>query len=113
MIGARYLRFAASLGYDVIARDPLIDDATKAAHTAWKADIDKQFAANSVKLLPLYPEMNWLSLPNKNANAGLFNEAQAAMTRYAFGDGGWDTFNQNNASKYTAVVDEVNTALGL
>lgn len=113
VIGARYLRFAASLGYDVIARDPLIDDATKAAHTAWEADIDKQFAANSVKLLPLYPEMNWLSLPNKNANAGLFNEAQAAMTRYAFGDGGWDTFNQNNASKYTAVVDEVNTALGL
>ena len=57
--------------------------------------------------------MNWLSLPEKNANAGLLNEATTAIVQYVFGDGGWDTFNESNRSRYEAVVNEVNEALGL
>lgn len=113
VIGARYLRYAVSLGYDVTENDPLIDDATKAAHGAWKQDVEEQIAAGEVKFLPLYPEMNWLSLPEKNANAGLLNEATTAIVQYVFGDGGWDTFNESNRSRYEAVVNEVNEALGL
>ena len=61
----------------------------------------------------MYTDMNWLSLPNKNANANLVNLAGDAVIQYVFGDGGWNEFNENNREKYEAVVNEVNAALGL
>ena len=113
LIGAKYLRYSICLNQDITSNDPLIDDGTKAAHAAWIADIEKQIEDNQVKLLPLYSDMNWLSLPNKNANANLVNLASDAIIKYVFGDGGWSEFNESNRSKYEAVVNEINTALGL
>lgn len=113
LIGAKYLRYSICLNQDITSNDPLIDDGTKAAHAAWIADIEKQIEDNQVKLLPLYSDMNWLSLPNKNANANLVNLASDAIIKYVFGDGGWSEFNESNRSKYEAVVNEINAALGL
>ncbi|MGN1099702.1 MAG: hypothetical protein ACI4S9_05110, partial [Christensenellales bacterium] len=107
-IGARYLRYAVTLGYDIMRIDPLIDDKTKAAYTEWYDDVQNQIANDEVYIMPLYLDMNWQSSEKKDEYAGLLNDAIAAIVTYTFGDGGWTEFNQNSRQKYEAVLGEIN-----
>jgi len=110
-IGAKFLRYIMSLNNDLLLDDPTLDAKTLNAYTSWNQFVKDKIAEGQVYLMPLYEEMNWLSATNKNMYASLDKEAIAAMTSYIFGKGGWNEFNQNNASKYNSVLNEINNAL--
>lgn len=110
-IGAKFLRYIMSLNNDVLLDDPTLDSKTLQTFQSWNEFVKEKIKTDEVYLTPLYEDMNWLSATNKNMYASLDKEAVAAMTSYIFGKGGWTEFNQNNAYKYNAVLDEINKTL--
>lgn len=107
-IGAQYLRYTASIGYDIAQNNPLIGDKTKEAYNKWNGDVRKFIEDGDAYVMPLYLDMNWKTSKNKDNYAGLRNEAKSAMVEYTFGKGGWDEFNKQSKEKYESVLSEIN-----
>lgn len=107
-IGARYLRYTVSIGYDVAENDPLINEKSKEVYKKWNSEVRKFIADGEAYVMPLYLEMNWKTSPNKDAYAGLKNDARAAIVEYTFGKGDWNEFNNRSKDKYEAVLKEIN-----
>lgn len=107
-IDAQYLRYTASIGYDIVENSPLVSQASKDAYKKWNTKA-KEFVANGeAYVMPLYLDMSWQTTENKVNYAGLRNEAVAAVVEYTFNKGGWDEFNNKSKVKYEAVLKEIN-----
>lgn len=110
----RALRFMASVGNDAL-NDPMVTDASKQRYKEFR-----EFLVEYGKGMQFDAQMQWVSAPNKDLYGMFITEARSAATRFVFETNAtkalndWNAFNNGSKlTEYTAVLNEINTAMGL
>lgn len=112
--GAKYLRYIASLGYDISANDPLVDKTALAILNDWYSFMDEQEAAGKLRILTEDGSVKWLSTSTKNYYASeLLQDANAMITKYVYNKDDATAYNAHfSSSSWKETLDDINRSLG-
>ena len=111
--GARYLRYMASLGYDLLKMDPLSDPAAVAYLESWDQEMKEAYANGELVVLKENKDVMWLTTPLRSAEAGgMRTLALDNVIRYIYGQVSLDDYKNSFGSIWDRVLAEINNALG-
>jgi len=114
--GAKYLRYMATLGYDLYSDDPLVDQHAYEILTDWSAEMTAAYEQGKLRILTEPSSIKWLTTPQKASNSGkMLDDANANVMNYVYSKrittlDQYKQLFQNDV--WTRVLDEINTALG-
>ncbi|MBP5308173.1 MAG: hypothetical protein J6Z34_03445 [Clostridia bacterium] len=112
--GAKYLRYMATLGYDMNDYDPLVDKEALSILTEWKEFINRENAQGNLRILTEDPSVKWLSTTNKSQYAGgLLENGNASVQKYVYGKitlGEYE--NSFTTQRWGQILGEINSAIG-
>ena len=110
--GAKYLRYMATLGYDMYSYDPLVDKASLNIINEWTSFMNAQNAAGKLRILVEDARVKWMISEQKAENSGnMLDAANAAVMNYVYEQNGYDlnkyksTFTSNTWSKVLAEIN--------
>ena len=127
--GARYLRYLASLGYDTLSYNPLVDRRTADTLVEWEQEMKDAYVADDpstpdvneyerdsqLKILIENPEVRWLTTEKKAAYSGLMRTKALELVMSCV----YGSFNENSyknadtfKSSWPEVLREINNKLG-
>lgn len=112
--GAKYLRYMATLGYDMDDIDPLVDKKALAILGDWYAFMDAQYAAGKLRILEEDAGVKWLSTTKKSTYSdGMLDDGVTAVVQYVYGKIDKNKYlSQFDSSTWQGVLDEINANLG-
>ena len=113
--GAKYLRYAVSLGYDLLDKDPLTDKAAVNYLNSWDSRMRKALNTDhNLTVLIEKAEVRWLTTQNKaNFSGQLRENALGLVKKFVYRQIGDVTSYKNSfESTWTIVLNEINQALG-
>lgn len=116
MNGAKFLRYMATLGYDTLHYDPLVNIDSLNLLNDWTNEMTEALENNELRIFAESPEVRWLSSPLKNQHSGrMLSNANAYVTQYAFNN--LTTidayFDKLNIDPWENVINEINEVLNL
>lgn len=113
--GGKYLRNIVSLGYDTLKYDPLTDKASVNYLESWEAEMKEAENNGDLRVLKENAEVMWLTTPQKsNFSGSLRTDALNNVKKYIHNKDlhTIQDFKNTFSSKWTDVLNEINTALG-
>jgi len=112
--GARYLRYLASLGYDLLEDDPLTDKKALEYLNNWDKEMKTAYEKGELKVLKESKEVMWLTTEKKAFNSGnMRKNALNNVMKYIYGTiATIDEFKGTFGNIWNSVLEEINTALG-
>ena len=112
--GAKYLRYMATLGYDMNSYDPLVDKDALSVLNEWKEFIDAENLKGNLKILKEDPSVKWLSTPDKSQYAGgLLEDGNADVQKYAYGKITASEYDARfTTQRWSRILNEINSAIG-
>ncbi|MFA5686733.1 MAG: hypothetical protein WCZ47_00330 [Bacilli bacterium] len=114
MNGAKYLRYMATLGYDTLHYDPLVNIDSLNLLNNWTDEMSNALEANELRIFEEESQIRWLSSPLKNQHSGrMLSNANAYVTQYAFNSlTSIDAYVAKlNIDPWESVLNEINGAL--
>ena len=113
--GATYLRYMASLGYDLIDKNPQRDVDAVEALAKWEGEMKTALSSNKLRIFKEKDEVMWLDTRNKSMfQEGMRSEANKCAMQYAYGNGIYtiDEFKSKvSGYPWTEVLNEINKEL--
>ncbi len=113
--GAKYLRYMATLNYDIQENDPLTDKNALKVLQDWDDEMSEAKDNNQLRVLMENSEVMWLSTPSKDQYSGsLLTNANADVLKYCYdGITNIEDYKRSvNSGNWTKVLNEINTKLG-
>ena len=112
--GARNLRYAVSLGYDLNKYDPLTDHHAANYLHNWDQEMKTALASGQLRVVAANPEVAWLSTERKSLYTGyLLNESLISTLKYVYGQYNYAQYSSAfNNSYWAMVLAEINGILG-
>ena len=113
--GATYLRYMASLGYDLVDKNPQRDVDAVDTLSAWEAQMKTALNSNQLSVFKEKDEVMWLDTFSKSLySEGMRSDANKYAMQYSYGNGIYtiDEFKGKfNTSTWNTVLNEINRAL--
>lgn len=113
--GAKYLRYMATLGYDTLSYDPLVNQDSLAIVNDWADEMSEARENNQMRIFEEDPDVRWLSSTLKNQHSGrMLSNANSYVTQYAFNNltNIEAYYSQLNRDPWESVLAEINAKLG-
>jgi hypothetical protein len=113
--GAKYLRYMATLGYDTLSYDPLVNQDSLAIVNDWADEMSEARENNQMRIFEEDPDVRWLSSTLKNQHSGrMLSNANSYVTQYAFDNltSIEAYYAQLNRDPWESVLAEINAKLG-
>lgn len=112
--GAKYLRYMATLGYDMDDDDPLVDKTALAVLDDWNAFMNEQYKNGKLRILSEDPRVKWLATDKKSTYSdGMLDDGITSVVQYVYGKIDMNTFRSQFSSRtWNEVLAEINDHIG-